>query len=269
MISKKRILRNIALYLACFVATTALVYAVITLSGEKTLYVDKKQWHPAEPETQNIDPTRLTNAFEYIDTRLPTARSLLLLRNGKTVVEKYYWHGGPKETDYLHSLNLPLLQVLTGIAIDNQLIQGPEQPLSAFFPKHLTQTLSEDGTAPLTLNHLLRAQAPPLWGTRNPDYWALFYAGDRIEASLRVISRQQARSQPSTNFAAAYLLSQVIEQVSGQSVFNFANRYLFHPLGITTYAAGDDDLPRDPMVGFQLKALDLAKIGYLLAREGA
>ena len=135
-----------ALYLACFVATTAGVYAVITFSGEKTLHFDKKQWHPAEPETQHIDPTRLTNALDYVDTRLPTARSLLLLRNGKTVVEKYYRHGGPEETDYLHSLNLPLLQVLIGIAIEHQLIQGPEQPLSAFFQKHLTQTLS-DGTA--------------------------------------------------------------------------------------------------------------------------
>ncbi|CAB1065419.1 hypothetical protein D1BOALGB6SA_10216 [Olavius sp. associated proteobacterium Delta 1] len=268
MISIKRILKNIALYLVCFVATTAGVYAVITLSGEKTLHFDKKQWHPAEPETQHIDPTRLTHALDYIDTRLPTARSLLLLRNGKTVVEKYYWHGGPEATDYLHSLNLPLLQVLIGIAIDHQLILGPEQPLSAFFPKHLTQTPS-DGTASLTLGHLLRAQAPLLWGARNPDYWALFYAADRIEASLQVISRQQTRTQPSINFAAAYLLGRVIEQVSGRSVFNFAYQYLFQPLGITTYAADDDDLSRDPMVGFQLKALDLAKIGYLLAQEGA
>ena len=35
MISKKRILKNIALYLVCFVATTAVVYAVIIVSGEK------------------------------------------------------------------------------------------------------------------------------------------------------------------------------------------------------------------------------------------
>jgi CubicO group peptidase (beta-lactamase class C family) len=191
-----------------------------------------------------------------------------MLRNGKTVVEKYYWLGGPKATDYLHSLNLPLLQVLIGIAIDQQLIQDPEQPLSAFFQKHLQQPLS-DTAAPLKLSHLLRAQAPLLWGAGNSDYWKLFYAADRIEASLRAISRQQTGIQPAINFAAAYLLSHVIEQVSGQSVFNFADRYLFQPLGITTYAADDDDLQRDPMVGFQLKALDLAKIGYLLAREGA
>ena len=264
----KRILKLIAVYLVCIGAIAGGGYFAIAFYAQKTLYLDKKQWHPAEPETQHIDPSRLNKALDYVDTRLPTARSLLLLRNGKTVVEKYYWLGGPEATDYLHSLNLALLQVLIGIAIDHQLIQGPEQPLSAFFKKHLTQTLS-DGTASLTLSHLLRAQAPLLWGAGNPDYWNLYYAGDRTEASLRVIFRQQTGNQPAINFAAAYLLSQVIEQVSGQSVFNYADRYLFQPLGITTYAADDDDLSHDPLVGFQLKALDLAKIGYLLALEGA
>ncbi|CAB1067509.1 hypothetical protein JY97_06080 [Alkalispirochaeta odontotermitis] len=268
MMPMKRMLRNIVLYLVCMVATTAAVYAVFKYSAEKTLHLDKKQWHPAEPETQQIDPIRLNKALDYVEKRLPTARSLMLLRNGKTVVEKYYGHGGPKATDYLHSLNLPLLQILIGIAIDLQMIQGPEQPLSAFFPKYSTHSLS-DHSGLLTLNYLLGAGAPLIWGDRNPDYWALFYAADRIEAGLQVISRQRTNNPPSTNFAAAYLLSRVIEQVSGQSVFDFANQYLFQPLGIRTYAAGGDDLPRDPMVGFQLKALDLAKIGYLLDQKGA
>jgi CubicO group peptidase (beta-lactamase class C family) len=267
MISTKRIFKYMALYLVCLAVSTAGFYIFTVVYAQKTFYLDDKQWNPAEPETQNIDPTRLSKALDYIDTRLPTARSLLLLRNGKTVVEKYYWLGGPKATDYLHSLNLPLLQVLIGIAIDQKLIQGTEQPLSAFFKKHLAKSRS-DSTASLTLNHLLRSQAPLLWGNGNPDYWDLFYAADRIDASLRAISQQQTRVQPAINFAAAYLLSQVIEQVSGRSVFNFAYRYLFQPLGITTYTADDQDLPRDPMIGFQLKALDLAKIGYLLAQEG-
>ena len=258
----------IALYLACVAVIAAGIFFSIAFYSQKTLYLDKKQWNPAEPETQHVDPTRLSKALDYIDTRLPTARSLLLLRNGKTVVEKYYWQGGPKATDYLHSLNLPLLQVLIGIAIDQQLIQGPEQALSVFFQKHLKKNLS-DGIAPLKLGHLLRAQAPLLWGAGSPDYWKLFYATDRIEASLEVMSRQRTGSQPATSFAAAYLLSQVIEQVSGQSVHNFAHRYLFQPLGIKTYAPEAGELTHDPMIGFQLKALDLAKIGYLLAREGA
>jgi CubicO group peptidase (beta-lactamase class C family) len=262
----KRIFKYVAVYLACCSAIGVGVYGSITFFAQKTFYLDKKQWHPAEPETQHIDPTRLNIALDYVETRLPTARGLLLLRNGKTVLEKYYWLGGPKVTDYLHSLNLPLLQVLIGIAIDHQLIQGPEQPMSAFFQKQLTR-LSDDAAA-LTLNHLLRAQAPLLWGAGDPDYWNLLYAVDRIEASLQIIYGQQTMPRPAINFAAAYLLSQVIEQVSAQSVFSFADQYLFQPLGISTYAADNDDLILDPMVGFQLKVLDLAKLGYLLAQDG-
>ena len=267
MISGKSIFKYVALYLVCLVAISAAVYAFYAFYGQKVLHLDQKQWHPAEPETQHIDPALLNKALHYVDTRLPTARSLLVLRNGKTVVEKYYWHGGPKVTDYLHSLNLPLLQVLIGIAIDHQMIQGPEQTLSTFFPKHIEQAQSP-GTSSLTLSHLLKNQAPLLWGALNQDYWDLFYAKDRIETSLRVVARQQTRIQPTINFAAVYLLSHVVERVSGQSVFQFADQYLFQPLGITTYTAEDNELSRDPMVGFQLKALDLAKIGYLLAQEG-
>jgi hypothetical protein len=267
MMSMKRILKIAAVYLACCAAIGTGVYLTITFYAQKTFYLDQKQWNPAEPKTQHIDPSRLNTALDYVETRLPTARGLLLLRNGQTVLEKYYWLGGPKKTDYLHSLNLPLLQVLIGIAIERQLIQGPEQPLSEFFRSHLSQTLSND-TRSLTLSHLLRAQAPLLWGAGSPGYWNLFYAQDRIEASLQVISRQQTRAQPAINFAAAYLLGRVIEQVSGRSIFSFADQYLFQPLGITTYMADDDDLIRDPMVGFQLKVLDLAKIGYLLSMEG-
>jgi len=267
MKSIKRIFKYAALYLACVAAIGGGVYFAIAFYAQKTFYLDKKQWNPAEPETQHVDRGRLNKALDYVDTRLPTARSLLLLRSGKTVVEKYYWLGGPKATDFLHSLNLPLLQVLIGIAIDRQLIRGPEQPLSAFFAAHLTPPPAVD-PAPLTLDRLLRAQAALLWGAENPDYWDLFYAADRVGLSLQVVSRQQAKIQPALNFAAAYLLSRVIEQVSGQSVFEFADRHLFQPLGITTYTGGGDSLPHDPMVGFQLKALDLAKIGYLLAREG-
>jgi len=267
MISMKRILRYTAIYLACLVVIAVGVFSFYAFYGQKVLHLDKKQWHPAEPETQHIDPALLDKALHYVDTRLPTARGLLLLRNGKTIVEKYYWHGGPKALDYLHSLNLPLLQVLIGIAIDHRMIQGSEQTLSAFFPKTIEQALYP-GMSSLTLSHLLKTQAPLLWGDRNPDYWDLFYAKDRIEASLRVVARQQTSFQPAINFAAVYLLSRVIEQISGQNVFQFADKYLFQPLGITTYTAKDDDLSQDPMVGFQLKALDLAKIGYLLAQEG-
>ena len=73
--------------------------------------------NPAEAADQGIDPKLLKKAAEYIETRLPLARSMIIIKNGKTVHEKYYWKGGPQEKDYPHSLNGPILHALLGIAI--------------------------------------------------------------------------------------------------------------------------------------------------------
>ena len=45
MIPFKKILTYAAVYLACVGAIGAGVYTVITFYAQKTLYLDKKQWH--------------------------------------------------------------------------------------------------------------------------------------------------------------------------------------------------------------------------------
>ena len=50
MISMKRILKIGALYLVCVLAIGAGVYFAIAVYAQKTLYLDKKQWRPAEPK---------------------------------------------------------------------------------------------------------------------------------------------------------------------------------------------------------------------------
>ena len=62
MIAMKRILKIGAVYLVCLAAIAAGIYFAIAFYGQKTFYLDKKQWHPAEPETQHIDPARLNKA---------------------------------------------------------------------------------------------------------------------------------------------------------------------------------------------------------------
>ena len=47
----KSILKYIALYLVCFGVIAAAVYVCIAFFAQKTFYLDRKQWHPAEPET--------------------------------------------------------------------------------------------------------------------------------------------------------------------------------------------------------------------------
>ena len=70
MISAKRIFEYVALYLVCLVAISAAVYAFYSFYGQKVLHLDKKQWHPAEPQTQHIDPA-LRNFYAVSLPRAP------------------------------------------------------------------------------------------------------------------------------------------------------------------------------------------------------
>jgi CubicO group peptidase (beta-lactamase class C family) len=233
--------------------------------GDQTVHIEKKQWNPSRAADQGIDPKRLKRATEYIEARLPLARGMVIIKNGKTIHEKYYWKGGPQENDYLHSLNRPILHALVGIAIKKQMLSGPDQPLIDFFPDGQGQEKVD-----LTIADLLRVQAPLIWGEGAPEYWELFYSEDRIGASIEVLFPVNDKPNQAANFAANFLLAEILRIASSMSVFEFADHYLFAPMGITTLAeAKEKDYLLDPFIGFELRTLDLAKFGYLIMNEGA
>jgi len=148
---------------------------------------------------------------------------MIIIKNGKTVHEKYYWKGGPQEKDYLHSLNGPILHALLGIAIEKQMLTGPAQPLADFFPDYFPEWQGRN-IRPLTIADLLQVQAPLIWGNGPLEYWKLFYAGDKIGASIQALSSTDAKLNPAVNFAANFLLAEIIQKVSSKNVFEFAGR---------------------------------------------
>ncbi len=267
MAKLKKIAKSLSIYLSLVILTWCFIYYTALHFGQQTLHIAKKQWFPAKASDQGIDPQRLQRAAEYIDARLPLARGLIILRNGKTILEKYYWKGGPQEPEYLHSLNSIVLHTLLGIAIDNQLISSKHQPISDFFPQMLSNQKEDHHI--LTVNHLLNFQAPFIWGNNNSEYWQFFYSQNRISASISILRSAKNNSHPLSTIAANYLLATIIEKVTADTVFNYAQNNLFKPLGITTYSKENHrEDQRDSFIGFRLKTLDLAKIGFLYMKKG-
>ncbi len=250
------------IYLGLLIAVISGIFFIFVNFGDQRVHIEKKQWNPAEAADQGIDPKLLKKAAEYIETRLPLARSMIIIKNGKTVHEKYYWKGGPQEKDYLHSLNGPILHALLGIAIKKQMLASPAQPLADFFPEYFPEWQGRN-SLPLTIADLLQVQAPLIWGNGPPEYWELFYAGDKIGASIQTLSPPDGKLNPAAGFAANFLLSKIIQAVSSMSVFEFADQYLFQPMGIK-----NQEGLMDTFVGFQLRTLDLAKFGYMIMNDG-
>jgi CubicO group peptidase (beta-lactamase class C family) len=263
-----RKLRDPLIFLGLLIAVPSFIYFISMNFGDQRVHLENKQWHPGEAADQGVNPQQLKMAAEYIETRLPMARGMIIIKNNKTIHEKYYWKGGPQQMDYLHSLNRPVLHALVGIAIERQFIKGRQQPLADFFPDYF-KNQSDPESSPITIKDLLQVQAPLIWGKGDSAYWELFYSGDRIEASIRTISGENAKHNPAANFAAAYLLAKIISSASSMSIFEFADQYLFTPMGIQTLSEiKDKGGLRDPFIGFKLRTLDLAQFGYLVMNKG-
>ncbi len=256
----------IYLVLATLVGST--IYFATLFFGQKPLHVAKKQWNPAKASDQGIDESRLKQAADYIESRLPLAQGLIIIKDGKTVLEKYYWRGGPQEKDYLHSLNGVVLHALVGIAIEQKILTDVNQPLADFFPnsfKHFNGDAKK-----LTVEDLLKIHAPTIWGDNIQDYWELFYAKDKVSASLATLVSTTGVPHPAAKFAANFLLATIIEKVTSSTVFEYANVQLFKPLGISTYdEINNQNEYQDDFLGFRLKTLDLAKLGYLILHKGS
>jgi CubicO group peptidase (beta-lactamase class C family) len=261
-------LKALLIYLGLLIAVTSGIFFISMNFGDQRVHIEKKHWNPAEAADQGLDPKLLKKAAEYIETRLPMARSMIIIKNGKTVHEKYYWKGGPQEKDYLHSLNGPILHALVGIAIEKHMLAGPAQPLADFFPDYFPQWQGRN-SLPLTVADLLQVQVPLIWGAGPSEYWELFYAGDKIGASIQVLSTTDASMHPAANFAANFLLAEIIQAVSPMNLFEFADQHLFQPMGIATQAEiKNQGGLMNAFVGFKLRALDMAKFGYLIMNDG-
>jgi hypothetical protein len=255
--------RDPLIFLSLLIIVPSCIYFISMNFGDQRIHIEKKQWNPAAAADQGVDPNRLERAAEYIEARLPLARGMVIIKNGKTIYEKYYWKGGPQEREYLHSLNSTILHGLIGIAIEKQLLVGPDQLLAEFFPDFSREI---DG---LTIGDLLRVNIPLIWGEGAPEYWDLFYTGDRVGASILALFPVNGKPNPAVNFAANFLLAEIIRSVSSMSVFEFADMYLFTPMSITTL----DEIKEkgglmDPFIGFELRTLDLAKFGYMIMNQG-
>lgn len=96
---------------------------------------------------------------------------------------------------------------------------------------------------------------------------------ERVDDWDQFVLDQPMLQQPGTAFTynsgASQLLSRILEEATGMRVEEYAEKYLFEPLGISEYFWKKTPGGRtDTVAGLYLRAEDLARIGYLYLRDG-
>ncbi len=235
-----------------------------------------------------------SGAFGYIDR-------ILLIRQGQTILDQSFQHdyvslnagkespSGPYnyndptwhpyyqsgELHTLQSVTKSITALLVGIAVQRGELPGPEALILDYFEASQIGDLEESKWT-ITLEDLLTMRSGFFW-----DEWT-YPVGDprnsvtQMETSENWI--QYALDLPMLyspgevwvyNSGACQLLSVVIKESTGLDVDQYAEEYLFGPLGIEDYywKKTPGGWP-DTEGGLYLKAEDLAKIGTLVLNQG-
>ncbi|MGD9091718.1 MAG: serine hydrolase, partial [Anaerolineales bacterium] len=230
-------------------------------------YWPTEGWRTTTPEEQRIDSVKLEKMMGDIEKNNYAIESVIIVRNGYIVLEGYpNPEYGPNDRHVLWSATKSVTSALIGIAIKEGFIDSINQTMVDFFPERKIEDI-DAGKRQITIEHLL---------TMTPGYqW-----GDRTGKPMRnnpnpvqfVLDRPMV-SDPGREFnygdGASHLLSAIIGNTTGSSALDFADAYLFEPLGISNV-----EWKSDPQgvnfggSGLFMTPRDMAKVGYLYLNDG-
>lgn len=283
-------------FIACAVALTILATHVgctkhcCTVTNESSAEAvatkpESFEWEIGDAASAGLDTASIRNMLGKVeDGTYKNIHSILLVRNGKLVVEEYFSgheeDGRPQMYQQntrhgIHSATKSVNSILIGIAIDRHLISGVDAKLSELFPEY-AGILAASGKDAIRLKHLLSMTAGLSWDEESHPYTDPrndHVAMNRSADPIRYVLTRPLVTQPGTKFAyssgISIVLGELIHKVSGLRADKFAERYLFNPLGITDYVWLK--YPNGVIQtggGLYLRPRDMARIGYLFLNGG-
>ncbi|PWB51491.1 MAG: 6-aminohexanoate hydrolase [Anaerolineales bacterium] len=229
-----------------------------------------KGWRTSTPEQQGFDSVKLAEGLQNLKKNKALIDSLLIIRNGRVLLDAYFYPYDPSIPHDLASVTKSFTTTLIGLAIGQGKIQL-DQPMLSFFPNRTIANL-DDWKESMTIRDLVSNTNGYESGclTRDePTLDAMRATPDWVQQAL---DRKMVR-EPGTSFCydspGMHLLSAIIQQASGMTEQEYAQKNLFTPLGIQdVYWQADPQGYTHGWGDLFLKPLDAAKLGYLWLNQG-
>jgi len=217
------------------------------------------------PEAQGI-PTAAIHTFLDAAAKADVGlHSLLLLRHGHVIAEGWWAPYAPTLPHVLFSLSKSFAATAVGLAVAEGRLTIAA-PVISFFPDSLPAEIS-DNLAAMQVRHLLSMSTghdadvtAALWQT--PD-------GDWVRAFLAQPVQHAPGSHFAYNSAATYMLSAIVQKLTGTTLLAYLTPRLLAPLGID--GATWDSCPRGINVGgwgLSVRTEDIACFGQMYLQRG-
>jgi CubicO group peptidase (beta-lactamase class C family) len=231
-------------------------------------------WRRANPEKYGLNAERLSSLIGRLrNNEIRDTHSLLVVRNGYLVVEEYFNGSSSDDIHTLQSVTKSVTSLLIGIAFTQGSISTTDQNVLAWFNFNNLQNVDSRKQA-LRMQDLLTMRTGLDWSESNYSISPLKQLNECGCDWLRFVLNWPMMENPGTRFqynsGGVIVLGGILRNATDSPVDTFAERYLFSPLGILGawwYYGQPDRLPHMGG-GLNLRARDMAKIGYLVLNKG-
>ena len=202
-----------------------------------------------------------------ISGSFPQVRSLLVVRHGYLVYERY-WHGlDASDGHNSFSVTKSFTSALVGIAMADQRLQSLNQTVGELLGAHLPPN-ADPKLRRVTVQQLLTMTA----GLAADDSSGAWIGMLKSRNWLRHILGQRLTSNPGAEFAyssaSSHLLSAMVTDATGESTLDYARAKLFGPLGIATDHALVQSIRTWPPTPSQLQAYEQAPVAWATDPQG-
>jgi CubicO group peptidase (beta-lactamase class C family) len=215
------------------------------------------------PAAEGVSGRGIASFLDALEARRLQLHSFMLLRRGHVVAEGWWRPYRPHLPHPLFSLSKSFTSTAVGLAIHEGRL-SLDDPVTSLFPDDLPATVGPN-LAAMRVRHLLsmatgheqdtlgRMRAGPSW----------------IRAFLALEVEHRPGSKFVYNNGATYMLSAIVQRLTGQTLLAYLQPRLLQPLGIrdATWGASPEGVHFGAF-GLSLQTEDIACFGQLLLQEG-
>jgi CubicO group peptidase (beta-lactamase class C family) len=202
----------------------------------------------------------------------PNLEGLMITRNGKRIYENYFNGFGKDSLHDTRSAFKSVAGILIGIAIDRGFIKNVDEKVYSFFPEYRPYGNWDTLKDSMTIENLLEMKSGfdcEEWNGGKDCEDEMQTKQDWIKFCLDLPLKNKPGTRWDYTSINAMLLGGIIAHASHMTVSDFADMYLFKPLGITKYRWTKDSMGHETTAGsFYVSSGDLNKIGQLVLSDG-
>ncbi len=226
---------------------------------KKKQYFPDSTWRVSTPEEQGVDSKKIYEMLQYIQSSKLDFHSILIIKNGYIITEAYWAPYNDSITHDIKSASKGIISTLVGIALDKGYLNNLNQKVSEFYPEYVKDSLKQS----ITLHNLLTMTGGLDWKEDSGLSPYDLYNWNKIPSS----------GNPGEifeyNTTMTHMMSAILTKATGESTKDFADDFLFGPLGIKNYywTKGKDGIYHGGSDIF-MTPRDMAKIGYLYLKNG-